>query len=154
MRKIRVLIVPLALLALLLAACSSEPPTLTTPLATSTQAPTAAPPPTPIPSPTATPEPTATPVSTPTPEPVKRSFEDVRGIVDPANFGWPREVEGLNGVVTIPSKPRRIITASVGHDEMTLALVPRDRLVESGALRRTRPTPTSPRSSKTYRDLT
>ena len=124
--QIRVLIVPLALLALVLAACSSESPTLTTPLATSTQAPTAAPPPTPIPAPT------ATPVPTPTPEPVNRSFEGVRGIVDPANFGWPREVEGLNGVVTIPSKPRRIITASVGHDEMTLALVPRDRLVGVG----------------------
>ncbi len=132
--QIRVLIVPLALLALVLAACSSEPPTLTTPVATSTQAPTAAPPPTPIPSPTATPAPTVTPAPTPTstPEPVERSFEGVRGVVDPANFGWPREVEGLNGVVTIPSKPRRIITASVGHDEMTLALVPRDRLVGVG----------------------
>ena len=59
-------------------------------------------------------------------------FQGVRGIVDPTNFGWPREVEGLNGLVSIPSKPLRIITASVGHDEMTLALVPRDRLVAVG----------------------
>ena len=91
---------------------------------------TATPEPTPTPEPTATPEPTPTP----TPEPLSKSFENVRGIVDPANFGWPREVEGLNGVVSIPAKPRRIITASIGHDEMTLALVPRDRLVAVGGV--------------------
>ncbi len=62
-----------------------------------------------------------------------RSLEGVRGIVDPGNSGWPREVEGLNGVVSIPAKPMRIITASVGHDEMTLALVPNERLVAVGA---------------------
>ena len=42
-------------------------------------------------------------------------------------------MEGLNGLVSIPAKPDRIITASVGHDEMTLALVPRDRLVGVGS---------------------
>ena len=62
-----------------------------------------------------------------------RTLEGVRGIVDPGNSGWPREVEGLNGIVSIPAKPMRIITASVGHDEMTLALVPNDRLVAVGA---------------------
>ena len=56
----------------------------------------------------------------------------MRGIVDPSNFGWPREVEGLNGVVSIPAKPLSIITASVGHDEMTLAIVPIERLVAVG----------------------
>ena len=61
-----------------------------------------------------------------------QAFHGVRGIVDPSNFGWPREVEGLNGVVSIPFKPLRIITASVGHDEMTLAIVPLDRLVAVG----------------------
>ena len=126
-RQIRVFTVPLALLVVLvLTACSSEPTTPTEPASTPTQAPTAAPTPTQTPAPTATPEPT------PTPEPADRSFEGVRGIVDPTNFGWPREVEGLNGVVEVPSKPERIITASVGHDEMTLALVPRDRLVGVG----------------------
>ena len=75
-----------------------------------------------------TPEPTATPES------LGKSFEGVRGIVDPTNFGWPREVEGLNGLVAIPAKPQRIITASIGHDEMTLALVPRDRLVGVGGV--------------------
>ena len=62
-----------------------------------------------------------------------RSLEGVRGIVDPENLGWPREVKGLNGVVSIPAKPMRIITASVGHDEITLALAPNDRLVAVGA---------------------
>ena len=63
-----------------------------------------------------------------------RTLEGVRGIVDPSNRGWPREVEGLNGIVSIPAKPLRIITASVGHDEMTLALVPNERLVAVGGV--------------------
>ena len=66
-------------------------------------------------------------------EATARTLEGVRGVVDPSNSGWPREVEGLNGVVSIPAKPMRIITASVGHDEMTLALVPNDRLVAVGS---------------------
>lgn len=70
---------------------------------------------------------------TATPAPAARSLEGVRGIVDPTNTGWPREVEGLNGVVTIAAKPMRIITASVGHDEMVLALVPNERLVAVGS---------------------
>ena len=76
--------------------------------------------------------PTPTIVPTPTAVPVSKSLEGVGGIVDPTNLGWPREVEGLNGLVTIPSKPQRIITASIGHDEITVALVPRDRLVGVG----------------------
>lgn len=67
------------------------------------------------------------------PQTSTRTLDGVRGIVDPSNDGWPREVEGLNGIVSIPTKPLRIITASVGHDEMTLALVPSDRLVAVGA---------------------
>ena len=59
-------------------------------------------------------------------------FEGVRGIVEPTNLGWPREVKGLNGLVSIPAKPQRIITASIGHDEITLALVPKERLVGVG----------------------
>ena len=117
-KQLPVLIVPLAvLLVLALAACSSESPP-------PTAEPTA--PPTAVPTPVPTPEPT------PTPEPPSKAFEGVRGIVDASNFDWPREVEGLNGLVSIPAKPGRIITASVGHDEMTLALVPRERLVGVG----------------------
>ena len=142
--KLRILVVPLALLlTLVLAACSSDSPAETAPTATATQAPVA-PTAAPIAAPTATPEPTvaptaapaptvaptATPAPTPTPEP--NPLEGVRGIVDPSNLGWPREVEGLNGLVSIPARPLRIITASVGHDEMTLALVPLSRLVGVG----------------------
>ena len=57
----------------------------------------------------------------------------VPGIVDPTNLGWPREVEGLNGLVSIPAKPQRIIGASIGHDEVILALVPVERLVAVGS---------------------
>ena len=64
----------------------------------------------------------------------ERTLEGVRGIVDPNNLGWPREVEGLSGVVSIPAKPTRIITASIGHDEVVLALVPAERLVAVGAV--------------------
>ncbi len=65
---------------------------------------------------------------------VERSLLGVPGIVDPENDGWPREVEGFNGVISIAAKPERIITASIGHDEMVLALVPHDRLVAVGAV--------------------
>ena len=119
-----------------------------TPTAVPTAAATAEPTPTQQPTPTAkpteaaTPTATATPAATPKPAPTEEAtpaaaafaeaFQDVRGIVDPSNFGWPREVEGLNGVVSIPAKPLSIITASVGHDEMTLAIVPIERLVAVG----------------------
>ena len=129
-KQIRVLIAPLAvLLVLALAACSSESPR---PAAAPTQAPTAVP--TIAPTPVPAPEPTSTPEPTPTPEPLSKAFEAVPGIVDATNFDWPREVEGLNGLVSIPAKPDRIVTASIGHDEVTLALVPTDRLVAVGAV--------------------
>ena len=70
--------------------------------------------------------PTATPVS------LASEFEGVPGIIDPDNFGWPRQVEGLNGMVTIPGKPSRVITASVGHDELAVSLIPLPRLVGVG----------------------
>ena len=123
------------LLGLALAACSSDPETPTAapaPTAAPTVAPTAAP--TVAPAPTAAPTIAPTAAPTATPEPLASAFEGVRGIVDPTNFGWPRQVEGLNGVVSIPSKPQRIVTASIGHDEMTVALVPVDRLVGVGGI--------------------
>jgi iron complex transport system substrate-binding protein len=66
--------------------------------------------------------------ATATPNP-SDSLTNVEGIVDPSNLGWPRVVNGLNGTVTIPEKPERIVTISLGHDEVTYALVPRDRVV-------------------------
>ncbi len=146
LKPFRLLVVPLALLVLglALAACSSdeespatpEPTAAATPAptATATAEPTEAPTETPTEAATATAAATeaATPQPTPEPTPVARSLEGVKGIVDHTNTGWPREVEGLNGVVSIPAKPVRIITASVGHDEMTLAIVPSDRLVAIG----------------------
>ena len=70
--------------------------------------------------------------SAPDPDAILERFATVPGIVDPANHGWPREVEGLNGRVTVPAKPQRIINASVGHDEITFALVPASRVVGVG----------------------
>ena len=61
-------------------------------------------------------------------------FENVPGIVDPTNFGWPREVEGFNGLVSVPAQPQTVITASIGHDEVVLALVPAARLIAVGAV--------------------
>ena len=145
LKPFRLLVVPLVLvLGLAFLACSSdeespatpEPTAATTPAptATATAAPTEAPTEAPTQAATATAAPTeaATPQPTPEPTAATRSLEGVKGIVDHTNRGWPREVEGLNGVVSIPAKPLRIITASVGHDEMTLAIVPSDRLVAIG----------------------
>ena len=143
--KLNTLFVPLAvLLLMILPACASTTPTpapttapTTSPVSTTVPPSTQAPAPTKAPAvpqtPAPTPVPTAQPEPTETPEPTVNYFEGVPGIVDPTNFGWPREVEGLNGIVSIPSKPLRIITASVGHDEITLALVPKKRLVGVGS---------------------
>ena len=152
-RPLRLLVVPVAsfALGLALAACSDDeeapqptrvateaatPATTPEPTEAPTAAPTEAPTEAPAATPEATPEPTpvATPEPTPEPTPAARSLEGVRGIVDHTNTGWPREVEGLNGVISIPAKPLRIITASIGHDEMTLAIVPSERLVAVGAV--------------------
>ena len=83
--------------------------------------------------PASTPHPAPTPTATPSPPPVTGQLTGVPGIVDPTNLTWPRQVEGLNGIVEIPAKPQRIVTASVGHDEMVLAIVPATRLVGVGA---------------------
>ena len=57
------------------------------------------------------------------------ALNGVAGIVDPTNQSWPRTVEVLNGFVTINAKPERILTVSLGHDEVTYALVPSERVV-------------------------
>ena len=104
-------------MAALLAACASESLTVEVETA-ATQVP--------LPSPTVAPAVTS--------ESLEQTLGTVSGVVDPSNVGWPREVEGLNGIVSIPSKPQRIITASIGHDEVTLAIVPVERLVGVGAI--------------------
>ena len=149
MRKPCALFIPLTvMLVLVLAACSSATPTpaptispTTSPVSTIVPPTTQAPAPTEVPTVPSTPAPTTAPIPvptaqpepTPTPQPAVNYFEGVPGIVDPTNFGWPRDVEGVNGIVRIPSKPLRIITASVGHDEITLALVSKERLVGVGS---------------------
>ena len=158
LRSLAVLPLLSVALALALSACGPEseaptsaqtpaPPPAATPQVArvdATTAPTTTENPTPQatvePAPARTAEPTARPTAKPAPTQeatpaapaFAEAFQGIRGIVDPSNFGWPREVEGLNGIVSIPFKPLRIITASVGHDEMTLAIVPLDRLVAVG----------------------
>ena len=136
LHPLRLLFAPLAvlMLGLALAACGSDGEAPASP--TATAEPTSAPTSAPTAQPTATPSPptAATQTATPEPTPAARSLAGVRGIVDHTNTSWPREVEGLNGVVSIPAKPQRIITASIGHDEITLALVPSERLVAVGAV--------------------
>ena len=140
LRTMALISLVLVALALALAACGPEPETAPATEAMATATPPA-PQPTVEPTATATAAPTPTQTAEPTPTvdamalspEVEQAFANVRGIVDSTNFSWPREVEGLNGVFSIPAKPLRIVTASVGHDEMTLALVPLDRLVAVGS---------------------
>ncbi|GIW13182.1 MAG: hypothetical protein KatS3mg062_0621 [Tepidiforma sp.] len=78
----------------------------------------------------------ATAAATPT-EPAAKRIEErlkgVPGIVDPSNLSWPREVEGLNGKRTLTEKPTKIHTMSAGIDEITLSLVPLERVVGVGS---------------------
>ncbi|MEE8047134.1 MAG: ABC transporter substrate-binding protein, partial [Dehalococcoidia bacterium] len=100
--------------------------------------------------PTATlhPDPTSTSVAEPTQEPLATSapetaatevpvvvaafdesrFAGIEGIVDPANFGWPRSVETSEGVITLDAPPERIHSLSLGHSEILAALIDFDRL--------------------------
>ena len=65
--------------------------------------------------------------------PLSTVLNGVSGIVDPKNTGWPRKVEVLNGTVTIDKKPERILTVSLGHDEVTYAMVPAVRVVATSS---------------------
>ncbi|MBI3953621.1 MAG: ABC transporter substrate-binding protein [Chloroflexi bacterium] len=56
-------------------------------------------------------------------------WSQVPQIVDPANHGWPRSVRSVTGPVELKRKPERILVLSLGHEEMSLALVPPSRLV-------------------------
>lgn len=76
-------------------------------------------------------EPTSSPAASTAP--LSTVLNGVPGIVDPTNTGWPRTVEVLNGLVTIDAKPERILTVSLGHDEVTYAMVPARRVVATGS---------------------
>ena len=106
---------------------AAAPAPTATPRPTATVAPTATMAPTPPP-----PMPTSPPQPTPAPtmEPLK--YPATPGIVDPSNLGWPREVETSEGVITLAGPPQRILTYSLGHDEMVLALVPAERIAALG----------------------
>lgn len=105
--------------ASLITGTASSPPATMAPSAT--PAPTAA-----APAVTLTPQPVNTPEPTPVPYPA------VPGIVDPSNTGWPREVETVEGRITLAAPPERILTYSLGHDELLLSLVPADRIAAIG----------------------
>ena len=59
-------------------------------------------------------------------------YPAVPGIVDASNRGWPREVDSSEGRVRLQAPPQRILALSLGHDEMLLALVERERLAGVG----------------------
>ncbi len=105
-------------------AAASQPTNTPEPTATARPAPTVAP--------TAAPQPTNTPNPTATPAPTEVPYPAVPGIVDPSNHGWPREVETSEGKITLEGPPQRILTYSLGHDEMALALVPPERIAALG----------------------
>ena len=108
-------------------------PTAAEPQPTNTPEPTATARPAPTAAPTVAPQPTNTPVPTATPAPTEApSYPAVPGIVDPSNLGWPREVETSEGKITLEGPPQRILTYSLGHDEMVLALVPPERIAALG----------------------
>ena len=112
---------------------TEEPPapTVAAPQPTNTPEPTATARPAPTAAPTtAAPQPTNTPE--PTPLPTEEPYPAVPGIVDPTNHGWPREVETLEGRITLEGPPQRILTYSLGHDEMLLSLVPPERIAALG----------------------
>lgn len=76
--------------------------------------------------------PTPAPQPTLAPEPTEVPYPAVPGIVDPSNHGWPREVETSEGRITLEGPPQRILTYSLGHDEMVMALAPPERIAALG----------------------
>ena len=107
----------------------TEPPAAA-PQPTSAPEPTATARPTSTPAPTAAPQPTNTPE--PTPAPTEEPYPVVPGIVDPSNTGWPREIETVEGKITLEGPPQRVLTYSLGHDEILLSLLPPERIAAIG----------------------
>ena len=117
-----------------LVSCGDGPEPTSTPVPYATPEPvstaTLIPEPTSTPVPSATPEPT--PTATPIPDPTVVRYPEIPGIIDIANRDWPREVELSEGVLQIEEPPKRILAYSLGHDEILLALVDKDRLAAIG----------------------
>ncbi|MCE2458060.1 MAG: ABC transporter substrate-binding protein [Dehalococcoidia bacterium] len=125
-------------------ASSSAPPPTPAPEPTPVPEPTSAPPPSPtaapavvaVPTATSVPEPTATaapvPTATTVPTPTAVPYPAVAGIVDPSNRGWPREIETPDGVIVIEEPPQSVLSYSLGHDEMVLAMLSTERVAAVG----------------------
>lgn len=113
--------VALALAALILAACGSDDGSGTTATPTTTAT-------------TSTPASTESPGATAdaAPDALSDALAGVAGIVDSTNRGWPRAVEGTNGIVTIEAPPQHVHTTSVGLDEVVLGLIPASRVAGVG----------------------
>ncbi len=56
-------------------------------------------------------------------------LSNVEGIVNPKNFSWPREIQAMNGNIVINQEPQRILTVSLGHDEMLFGFVELEKIV-------------------------
>ena len=107
-----------------------------TPEAEPTAAPTSAPSTgetTPQPDPTSLSQPTNTSEPSANLEPTEEPYPAVPGIVDPSNTGWPREIETVEGRITLEAPPQSILTYSLGHDELLLSLVPKGRIAAVGS---------------------
>jgi iron complex transport system substrate-binding protein len=57
----------------------------------------------------------------------------VSGIIDPYNLDWPRSIQAMNGITQLNSPPERILTVSVGHDEMLLGFLSTGKLIATSS---------------------
>ena len=57
------------------------------------------------------------------------NLSEVDGILNPDNLDWPREIKAMNGNIIINQEPKRILTVSLGHDEMLFGFVELDKIV-------------------------
>ena len=119
---------------------TTAPPPTGTPVPTTTMSAVSDPTPTLVPDPTATAKPAPTtvptatpdPTATPIPAPTAIPYPAVSGIVDVTNMSWPREIETSDGLVRLDGPPQRILSYSLGHDEILLALVEKGRFAAVG----------------------
>ena len=60
---------------------------------------------------------------------IKLDLSGVESIVDSDNLSWPREITVMNGKIIIEKEPQRILTISLGHDEMLFGFVELNKIV-------------------------